>query len=462
MGVAEPRDAAGGGRDPVAFAAEIRRRLGPAPQQPTWPLVSIVVPNRDGAEHLRRLLQGLTESTDYPALELIVVDNASSDDSVDFLRAVEAPFPISILANVHNESFADTCNQGAEAASGELLLFLNNDAVPFERGWLRELVACLGESGAGAVGPTLVEPSDDAGASHGYAVQQRGLWLRDLGGLLAPGYRDQHADPLGEILGEDAWPMAVIAACLLIERRRFEQVGGFTSGYWYGPEDLDLSLKLRERGLPPACSGRSILIHPPGSTLKTVDRAQLAAWLHGNRRLFMERWGPRVRRELELDRLRGGGLWAEPGDPGPSPTSTSAEWEKLGFCLAAAAPHTEDEALLGELRRELRRRGHRCLTLRGEEVESLAGLDYDVAVHVRRRCRYVPKPAQLNVLLCTGRNDAVAQAERRRYDLVLNAPAARNEASASALVSAIVARAEAVGFATRIDGTAAPHAAPVR
>jgi GT2 family glycosyltransferase len=464
--------------DAAALAAEIRERLGPVPERSEWPLVSIVVLNRDGVDHLRRLLQGLVEHTDYPELELVVVDNASSDDSLELLRTVEAPFPISILANAHNESFADACNQGAEVASGELLLFLNNDAEPFEPGWLRELVTCLEDSGAGAAGPTLLEPSREPSASHGYAVHQRGLWLRERDGALAPGYRDRLADPLGDVLGEDMDPVALVAACLLIRRRVFGWVEGFTRGYWYGPEDVDLALKLRDRGMPPVCSGRSILIHPPGSTLKAIDSEQRGAWVRGNRRLFMERWGPRVRRELELDRLRGGGLWVDPDDLGAGGEGLPgrAEWEALGFCLASSAPGVgEADALLERLGEELHELGHRCLMLRGGEVESPAGLEYDIAVHLRGRGRYALKPGQLNVLWAVERLDALTALECSDYDLIVScgrdliqrlgregiAPQGlaildgeEPGALAEGLLIAVEARAMETGFPTRIGDEA--------
>jgi glycosyltransferase involved in cell wall biosynthesis len=102
------------------LATEIRRRLGPAPEVEAPPLVSIVVLNRDGAAHLRSLLAGLVERTEYRRIELILVDNGSSDDSIDLIHRASAPFPISTLANAHNESFSDACNQGAELASGEI------------------------------------------------------------------------------------------------------------------------------------------------------------------------------------------------------------------------------------------------------------------------------------------------------------------------------------------------------
>jgi GT2 family glycosyltransferase len=465
-------------QDPWHLAAEIRRRLGPPAElvASEWPFVSIVVLSLDGVGLLRRLLAELTEYTDYPNLELILVDNASGDDSVEFVRSVEVPFPISIVANHHNESFADGCNQGAELAAGELLLFLNNDAEPFEPSWLRELVACLRTTGAAAVGPTLIEPTDSAAAG-GYAVHQRGMAAREEGGVLVPAYRDRGADPLGEGLGVDVETTTLLAAALLVTREAFELVGGFTHGYWYGAEDADFGLKLRERGMFALCSGRSLLIHPPGSTLGAIDAKQRGEWVRGNRRLFAERWAPRARRECRLDRLRGGGLWIESVPAGAAPPEyTRAEVEALGFCLKAAAPDagTSAEASLDALCAALRGRGHRCQVLRGAEVESPVALDHDIAVHLRGPLRYVPVPAQLNVLWSVSHGEDLTAIECSRYDLVLTgsedlARRLREEGSttlvsvldaddldqpdrlATALADAVEARARQTGLRTRID-----------
>lgn len=278
------------------LAAEIRRRLGSPPELPDWPLVSIVVPNRDGAAHLRRLVPGLVERTDYPSLELIVVDNASTDDSLELIRAVEAPFSISVVANANNESFSDSCNQGAELATGELLLFLNNDTEALERGWLRELVACLYKTGAGAAAATLLCPDSEHHASfrHGYGVAHRGLAFREEDGMVHPVLHGWEEDPLDERLGESPERPAVAAACLLVHRGAFDEVGGFTHGFLYGGEDVDLCLKLRRAGWTVVCSGRSVAIHYPVSTRRTLPFEQAREMKLANLRLLWERWGPRL------------------------------------------------------------------------------------------------------------------------------------------------------------------------
>jgi GT2 family glycosyltransferase len=486
LATVEDRVPAGVAGDPGALAAEARRRLGPPPELPSWPLVSIVVLNRDGADRLRNLLVGLCEHTDYPSLELILVDNASTDDSLDFIRSVEAPFPISILANHHNESFSDGCNQGAELAGGELLLFLNNDVEPFEPGWLRELVACLQGSGAGAASATLLCRCEEHAVDHryGYGVQHRGLAFREGEGLIYPVLHGWEADPLDDRLGEDAERAAVAAACLLVARRAFERIGGFAHGYVYGAEDVELSLALRAAGLPVLCSGRSLAIHHPASTRRAAPFEGERARKLANRRLLWERWGPRLRREYELDLLEGGGLWAEPGRAGEASSRPDrTELEQLGFCLQAAdggATGPTSAHSLEALQAALRRRGHRSLVAYGADVDDPACLDYDVAVHLRCPTPHAPRAAQLNVLWVAGHLEALTPVECSRYDLVVGEregvirrlaeeglaaeslavlAAGAPDALAASLIAAAEARAAAVGIRTRIEpgtGAAAP------
>ena len=396
--------------DPGGLAAEIRRRLGPPPEAPEWPLVSIVVLNRDGAPLLRRLLRGLGERTDYPRFELIVVDNGSGDDSLDFIRRVEAPFPILIVSNPHNESFSDACNQGAELASGDLLLFLNNDLEPFEPGWLRELVACLRTSGAGAAASTLIclDEEHEASFPSGYGIQHRGLGFREEDGMLVPALQGWEADPLDEELGRDVECQAVAAACILVSREAFDRVGGFSHGYVYGAEDIDLSLKLRAAGFQVSLSGRSIAIHHPVSTRRAAPFEEERARKLANRLVLWEHWGPRLRREFELARMEGEGDWPP------------------GVCVKAADPATAPD--LAALQAAFEERGYRCLALGGEHAEDPRGLEYEIAVHVHGGVRYVPKPGQRNVLWVTAGPPAAA--ERARYELVV-------EGAAEDLISAV-------------------------
>ena len=218
------------------LAREIRGRIGPVPERAEWPPVSIVVLNRNGLGHLRRLFPGLRDRTDYPSFEVVLVDNGSTDGSAEFAKSFEAGFPVRLIENAGNTLFSTGNDQGAGVANNELLLFLNNDIEPFEPGWLKELVACMESSRSSAVGALLLYPGgDDHRMASGYAIQHRGIKLRrdsTLGAVRA--YNLGNVDALGEHLGVDARYPAATAACLLIRREAFDSVGGFTKVYRYG------------------------------------------------------------------------------------------------------------------------------------------------------------------------------------------------------------------------------------
>ena len=447
-----------------ALAAEIRSRLGPPPTLPDWPLVSIVVLNRDGAPHLRRLLAGLVEHTDYPRLELIVVDNGSSDESVDFLRRVEAPFAISIIANHHNESFSDANNQGAELASGELLLLLNNDIEPFERGWLRELVACYRRRDAGAVAATLLHRDPDEPAS-AYRVQVGPVSFHERDGTLVI-ERQTGLELFDDSFGHDVETPTVLGACLLIERRLFDQVGGLTHGYLYGGEDGDLCLKLRESGRDVLYDRRSFVVHHANSTTRAMhDQARHI--IQANRRMLESRWGRRVRRELRIDLDIRTGLWAAPDATRQPDTPSRGQALALEFCLIADDTGTARDRSLAALEAELARHGHRCVALRDAAVDDIRGAYCDVAVYLRGPVRYIPRAGQLSVLWDIGGLDELTAIECRRYDLAVTDDterAARLGAQAnptpvlaldpadpaSSLVVAALRRAEELELPTRI------------
>jgi GT2 family glycosyltransferase len=299
----------------AAIAQRLRRRLGPPPQREEWPPVSIVVINRDGEEHLRLLLPRLAAATDYPRLELILVDNASRDGSVELARSVPLPFPLTVVENDENLSFSDANDDGAERATFDRLLFLNNDAEPFEPGWLKELVACLEGSGAAAVGATLLHGDTYKGRARSeYVIQHRGVEFGVEAGGLVP-LKSGDGDDLALWEPDDAETPALTAACLLVNRQAFDRVGGFTTGFQWGWEDVDLGLKLRSWGERLVCSGRSLLIHHESSTRWREDREWRRSTKAANQRLLMERWGPQLGREYLLDRFAARGFWTDAQPP---------------------------------------------------------------------------------------------------------------------------------------------------
>jgi len=302
------------------LAREIRTRLGDPPLSPT-PRVSVVVLTRDALDHVRRLVDGLVRHTDYPDLELVVVDNGSSDGTGEYLSQLEAPFAVRMLRNEDNMPFSEANNTGAAASSGELLLFCNNDVVAFESGWLRELVGALGAQGGGALGATLLHLEENW--RDGPTVQHRGVRFRTEEHR-PRAFNDGDGEALfDERFGQDADAPAVTAACLLIDATLFHDVGGFTPGYRFGTEDVDLGLKLRDADHSVRCSGRAVLFHEESATQEKLGRDFQHLNRRANRRLFLERWGPRLRRRHRLALLERDAGWTGGVRPHVAITVTS-------------------------------------------------------------------------------------------------------------------------------------------
>jgi len=308
------------------LAGELRERLGPAPERPQWPRVSAIVPTHNGRHHLERLFEGLVEHTDYPELEVVVVENASSDDSRSYLEGLDTPFPLHVIASEENLSFSQANARGAERARGELLLFLNNDVEAFEPGWLKELVRALEAPGVEAVGATLLHPEDlDADEPPAPIVQHRAIRFRWQDGMVKA-YNGGDGERLWEgVFGLEQRAPAVTAACMLIDRDAFERVGGFGAGYRYGTEDVDLGLKLLVCGGETAGVGRAVLVHRESSSQNRASREFRRMNRLENRRLFQERWGPRVLREYRLARLRRDRWWTDGQGPHVAITLTSLD-----------------------------------------------------------------------------------------------------------------------------------------
>jgi GT2 family glycosyltransferase/spore maturation protein CgeB len=303
------------------LAVEIRDRLGAVPILDSWPPVSIVVVNRDGRRHLEWLLAGLREATDYPAFELVVVDNGSSDDSIAFLEGTEEPFAVIVEPTGENLSFSSANARGAARAAHDLLLFLNNDIEPFESGWLRELVAAHA-GGADAVGATLLHVEEVAAEP---TVQHRAIRFRSEHGLVR-GYNHGDGDGLfGDDFGLELRAPAVTAACLLISRETYDRVGGFREDFRYGSEDIDLGLTLSAAGDTVVGSGRAVLYHRESSTQRREGRDFMRVNREINRRVLHERWGPRLRRDYRLARLAGDPEWTDGAGPHLAITVTSTD-----------------------------------------------------------------------------------------------------------------------------------------
>jgi len=224
-----------------------------------WPRVSVIIPNRNSFALISRVLLDLTTKTDYPDLEVIVIDNGTTDSRVLELyaemkerlssppcqtrRTVSArlvTFKYEIKPSTFN--FARQINRGIELASGELFLMLNNDIEVMESDWLREMVACFDYPHTGIVGARLLYPNG--------RLQHAGVII-GLGGLAGHWYIGQRRDTPGPMarLQVRQSLTAVTGACMLISRACYQSVGKFDEReFAVAYNDTDFCLRAVESG----------------------------------------------------------------------------------------------------------------------------------------------------------------------------------------------------------------------
>jgi hypothetical protein len=122
------------------------------------PLVSIIILNRNGLNHLKTLFKDFKKNTNYSNYEIIIVDNASTDASIKFIKELSNKLPIKIIENKENLSFSKANNNASKIAKGEYILLLNNDIEP-TYGWLNEMMGTMqSKENVGAVGAKLIFP----------------------------------------------------------------------------------------------------------------------------------------------------------------------------------------------------------------------------------------------------------------------------------------------------------------
>ena len=240
------------------------------PAPPT--AISVIVPTRDRAELLESCLSGLLDTRFPGEREIIVVDNDSREPRTKALFArLEAENGVRVIACPGPFNFAALINAGVASARGELVCLLNNDVEITSPDWLQRMAVLAMRDNVGAVGARLLYPDG--------AVQHAGVAL-GIGD--AAGHVDKGVKPIpGEFApwhGETRTVSAVTAACLLVSRSKFVEVGGMDEQtFAVDFNDVDLCLRLAARSWRTVyCAEATLVHHESHSRGKTHHGANLA------------------------------------------------------------------------------------------------------------------------------------------------------------------------------------------
>jgi GT2 family glycosyltransferase len=253
--------------------------------------VSIVIINLNQARLTLGCIDSIVEHTSELAYEIIVVDNGSSADELDVLKRASDRFKLICLNR--NLFFGEASNIGAERATGDLLLFLNNDIKVTPR-WMEPLVGTLETAYcAGAVGAKILHPNDE---------------LLEAGGIVRP-------DGWGIQVGKGGMKLPLgfanatrvtdycSGACLLMRTQVFLDLGGFDPifdpAYF---EDVDLAIRLRSIGLFTYYCGASVVYHEESVTSNRIwSSEERLSHIAANHKRLVQRWGGYLAQRLEED-----------------------------------------------------------------------------------------------------------------------------------------------------------------
>ena len=210
------------------------------------PLVSIVIPNKDSVEVLRRCIDSIEEKTDYRNFEILVVENNSTEDATfEYYRTVSEQYENVRIATWDGPfNYSAINNYGVGLTSGKYLLFLNNDTEVIESGWLSSMLSFCQRDDVGAVGAKLLYPDD--------TVQHAGVMMiccRNEGEMGGPIHvfnnldRDDPGYMRRAVISQDL--SAVTAACMMTKRSVFEELNGFNEDFEVAFNDVDFCLRVR-------------------------------------------------------------------------------------------------------------------------------------------------------------------------------------------------------------------------
>jgi GT2 family glycosyltransferase len=258
-------------------------------RQETTEMISIIILVHNNVYMSKDCLEALSKALTGLDHEIILMDNASTE-STEPLQACSCLFQnFRFCRSEENLPFSVINNLCAEKARGRLLLFMNND-VFVEPECVQKLVECIcGDRSAGIAGGMLLFPSKTS-------VQQAGmrpmLW----------GYPSNYgvgAQPADARVSEPCERFALTGALICLTRDVFLKVHGFTEGFVWGYEDVDLCLKIRSAGLRVLYNPKAIAVHLESATLGVLqNRDDL-----NNYRLYRNRWDSLLV-PLEEDYLR--------------------------------------------------------------------------------------------------------------------------------------------------------------
>ena len=208
------------------------------------PLISIVIPNKDHVEDLRRCITSIEKKSTWKNYEIVVVENNSVEQSIrDYYKELGSDPKVKIVTYEGGFNYSRINNVGVKETKGEYLLFLNNDTEVISPDWMEQLLMYAQRKDVGAAGAKLYYGDD--------TIQHAGVVI-GLGAHRSAGHTHykmprEHLGYMGRLCyAQDV--TAVTGACLMVKKSIYEEVDGLDESFTISLNDVDLCLKIREKG----------------------------------------------------------------------------------------------------------------------------------------------------------------------------------------------------------------------
>ena len=249
------------------------------------PLISIIIPNKDHIEDLKRCMDSIDQKSSYKNYEYIIVENNSTDEKTfQYYKNLEKENPKAHVVYWDKEfNYSAINNYGATFAKGEYILLLNNDTEIINETCLEELLGYCMRSDVGAVGARMYYEDD--------TIQHAGVVI-GFGGIAGHCFVLQPRGTTGYchriICAQDY--SAVTAACMLVKKSAFDEVGGLTEELAVAFNDIDFCMKLREAGYLIVYNPYAELYHYESKSRGLEDTPEKVARFNKEMQIFERRW----------------------------------------------------------------------------------------------------------------------------------------------------------------------------
>ena len=250
------------------------------------PKVSVIILNKDHREDLEKCVVSIEEKTDYPNYEIIVVENNSElPETFAFYEELQRRYSnVKVVTWDGPFNYSAINNYGAEYATGDYYLMLNNDIEVISPGWMSEMLGYCQREDVGIVGAKLYY-SDDTVQHAGVVVGVGGF-----AGHVLTRFRKGETGYFGRLVTiQDT--SAVTAACLMIKKSIYQLIGGFDEEFVVALNDIDLCLKVRALGQLVVFNPYAELYHYESKSRGFEDTPEKKARFKKEIKRFREKWG---------------------------------------------------------------------------------------------------------------------------------------------------------------------------